>query len=1027
MAANPRSIRDATKALHAHFAAPNVPPSLPAERRRTLQAFIDEYDDSVDEEDARRVNQELKHFWHKYVSGSPRKSGAFVGVLRELRPAIVEEDDILEWYEAVVKPCLTALDTEKTALDDACEFLAGVMIYDETADNAQERARTSARIYGDLLDVYLARTRGITPDHQFVAPENSQIAKQVETALIFFGRKMPRPLFHRLDDLIVRAATRLPGLTLLSSFLQVQAPHLYLVTHTPLVDDLLKCLMNDTSTTVLSVALTSLIMLLPHLPSSLKSRLPRLFLIYTRLLCWEKFSPLSTEAQKKLVTDDRISDDEYDRGDVGIDSKWEKCIPSDGILEPATPELMTYFTCLYGIYPLNFMSYIRKPRKYLKLLNFPGADDFDLAQAVIRSRSDQFRQAHILHPNFYNMTPEEELIDPKWPKLDPSDVVAECHGLAINAKPSLLSPGPPPTGKLPEIPPLPPIPSSNNGSISPAISQMSLRSGHSWRDTLSTAVPADPESPILRPNDEHGEGAPRLRSRGSQATTKASPLLDEFPLPGSGFHREKKEPLTNLEYLQQKLTALQTDLNFERWHKAQYSQHISQLMRKNVKDATVEAETLNLINANRALKKELEQARIAREATIKDSNLTRKQANNLETNMQERFNKMKKEQEVWVNDAEELKRLRAEMKHHRDLLSAAEARESNQKHELEIMRRDVDQMRRLQSQLQEAQRKVREYELREFDYEHAKRELEIAQSEKDTLHLRLQRHEQDRERTKRVYTDRIAELEARMGSGGPYDRPSASPSNDTHALRQALADAQSRLAQLKKTHSRLLEKHMDLELEYQSIKSQLEGLQGSAYGTEGLARSGSVLRNSTITSGGISVNRGGVLESVYGIDSEYDAAPEVAAYSRISTSDPTPRRYDSTRDLIANAVPPGSPQRSEAVLHNGAGLTWKPASSAHSVMSSRSGAGGGAFGYNVTVPLRADKRSISSGNSGERREREREKIAANSEVRVYGRGGAQNIKMKPNEKEKDRDKGGSSKAEKQKGGGFKALKGIAGL
>lgn len=47
---------------------------------------------------------------------------------------------------------------------------------------------------------------------------------------------------------------------------------------------------------------------------------------------------------------------------------------------------------------------------------------------------------------------------------------------------------------------------------------------------------------------------------------------------------------------------------------------------------------------------------------------------------------------------------------------------------------------------------------------------------------------------------------------------------------------------------------------------------------------------------------------------------------------------------------------------------------------------------------------------------------------MSGLGGAQNIKMKPKEKEKESGKDReSAKQEKQKGGGFKALKGIAGL
>ncbi|EGP84596.1 uncharacterized protein MYCGRDRAFT_20590, partial [Zymoseptoria tritici IPO323] len=774
-------LKDATKALSVHFSGPKTPLSLPSESRRMLQSFIDEHAGRIAHDETAGANQELRQFWERYVSGNSQKYGAFIGALKELRLAIVTDEDLLEWYYDAAKPVLTGTSFNKQAEEDAQGFVASLLIYDEAEENAQVCARTSQEICGDLLRVYLARTRGVAEDDGFVAPENAQVAQQVETVLVTFGKKMPKHLFHHLDDLIQKADTRLQGLTLLSSFLRHQAPHLYTVIHTPLVDHLLKCLMNDTSTTILSVAITCLIMLLPHIPGSLGSRLSRLFLIYSRLLCWERFSALSSTSQKNLVTDSRypMEDDsspDRDNGDVGIDANWEKARPSEGEIQATTPELMTYYTYLYGLYPLHFMSYIRKPRRYLKNVEFPGADEFDLDQAVIRSRSDQFRQVHLLHPNFYNMTMEEELIDPKWPKMDAADVVAECHSLATNPRPSYIGPGPPPACKLPELP------------------------------TLAT-VDTD--------------------------KSRHSSMLDDFPMPtaslGSLYAASEKpaNPSTNLSYLQRELTLLKNDLNFERWHKSQYSQHIGQLMRKNIKDATVEAETLNLINANRALKQQLEQVRNAREATIKDSNLTRKQASNLESHMTERFNKMKREQEIWAADADELRRLRIEMKHYRDLLSAAEARELNKSHKLEMIQRELGQLEQLQSQLQEARTRVREMEYKEFEFEQAKREVDILKSEKDTLQMKLERQEIDRERAKRVYADRVTELEVQASRPSSVMSPrevsseSVAASSPAYlALQQALAEAQGRLVALKKAHTRLLERHTDLELDYQSLQSQ---------------------------------------------------------------------------------------------------------------------------------------------------------------------------------------------------------------
>lgn len=1018
-----RSLKDATKSLHVHFLGPKTPASLPTESRRMLQAFIDDHTGKIEHDEAARASQELRQFWQKYVAGNAQKLGAFVGVLRELRPAIESEEDALAWYRDVARPVITGTAYKKNAVDDAQEFIAQLMIYDEEQEDS--RQSTSDHICRDLLAVYLERTGSVREGDVFVAEDNVQVAQQVENCLSQFGRKMAKQLFHHLDDLVVRAETRLQGLTLLSSFLRHQAPHLYTVIHTPLVDSLLKCLMNDTSTTILSVALTSLIMLLPHIPGSLTARLPRLFLIYSRLLCWERFSALSSLSQKNLVTDDRYpANDERDNGDVGLDSSWEKARPQDGVIEAATPELMTYYTYLYGLYPLNFMDYIRKPRRYLKLANFPSADEFDLDRSIIRSRSDQFRQAHLLHPNFLNMTIDDEKIDPKWPKMDPADVVADCHSLCVNGRASMLSPGPPPTGRLP---PLPLIPPNHNGSLSPTISHASLRSGtgSSWREDNSARVSgttADPESPILPPEDDGDHLRPR--SKGGRGSS-LSDLRDDFPMPAAGLGSIKstrdvpEQPQTNVAYLQREVTLLRNDLNFERWHKSQYSQHIAQLMRKAVKDATVEAETLNLLNANRALKQQLDQVRSAREATIKDANLTRKQANNLEHNLTERFQKMKREQEVWAADMEELRRLRVETKHYRDLLSASEARELNKSHQLELMERNMESMTDLQKQLKEARQKIREFEYREFEMMQAQKEAEFLQSENGALQGKLDRLEHDREQSD-PHVESAGQRGLRPESGSYQRSLAASPisaesSPAVLAMSQALADAQSKFATLKKLHSRLMEKHADLELEMATIQGHAPDsrrnsmLSGGDYGS--------------MMSGAIP-GRPGVLESIYAV-TEYDQSE--VAHTTASASDPTDRRY---QDVASPDLKPKSEPSMISSIHR----VSKP--SAGSIARSQ-----GSLVYNKTAPLRPDERSLTGGS--ETSSMKAAKIRPDSEVRVFGRGkllmscaasmhrslipfpgGAQNIKLKP-VKEKDKaslkDK---DKSEPRKGLTSRALKGM---
>jgi len=988
-----------------------------------LQHFVDQHDGQLSDEESLRANQELKSFWEHHVCESPQKSGAFCGVLKELRPAITAEADIWDWWQTVIKPVISATGYRKQALDDAQDFLIGSMVHHDEESSNENSSRLSNRLCRELFSIFIAKTRQISDEDVLVAPEHAQIAQQVENVLIAFGKKRTLDFFFNIDDLVRVASCRLQALNLLSTFLRSQAPHTYTAIDTPLVEDILKCLMNDTSTTVLSVALTCLVMLLPHIPGPISTHLPRLCLIYSRLLCWERFSPLSTNAQRDLVTDDRIdadSEDERDPGDVGIDTSWEVLRPDVDVVETTVPELLAYFTYLYGLYPLNFMSYVRKPRKFLKNLDFPGADDFDLDQAVIRSRTDQYREVHLMHSNFYNMTPEEELTDAKWTKLEPADVVAECNALYSNKRLVLASPGPPPTSKLPEIPPFPPLsvhntPSRPSGSnqISPVASQTSLRSGVSWRETHMPSLSAqttEAESPLLGPQGSEEDARndhPRMHSKSGAGIKPGMMSAEEFQESGNGgsvrASKDKSEvSSTNLAYLQREITLLRNDLNFERWHKAQYSQHIGQISRRNVKDATAEAETLNLINANRALKKQLEHIRNAREATLKDSALTRKQANNMEAHMLDRLRSMKKEQETWMTETAELTRIRSESKQLRDLLVAAEARELNKSHELELLQRDMGQLQTVQAQLHEAGQRMREYEYREFEFERARRETEILQNEKKTLQLKLNRREQDSERLKHALTSRIAELEARADpddySSGVHS-PSHTPSQDTQMLIQrAVAESQTKLTQLKKAHSRLLEKFTDLELEYQSVKSQLDSMQGNGHGdNEGGGRSffhdTDALEHYSDRPGS-----GGAMTAA---DSGYDTYSE---YQHPS-SDPSGRRFHSPLNTHAQANPrslgSGSlPSPQVAPPHSSAGLSWKPSVSRADSMASRNSAGTStptpAMTFNQTAPLMEEeelqrvksgsKSGFSDGSSDLSSQGKKAKITPTSEVRYYGRG-----------------------------------------
>ncbi|KAK3629696.1 hypothetical protein LTR56_017902 [Elasticomyces elasticus] len=216
-----RNFKDVAKARQPYFAAARIPPSLPADARRMLQNFVDEHEDGLSEEDSRHASLELKEFWDQYVSNTPAKAGAF--------------RHILEWWQSVVKPVLANTGYCKAAFEDAVEFLVGAMVHDGKDSKEHARSKLSGRLLDDLLQIYIARTGELSEDDRFTAASNEVVPQQVENVLIAYGKKQPKNLLHAVDGLVLYASTRLWGLSLLSSFLRHQTPHVYLVINTSLV------------------------------------------------------------------------------------------------------------------------------------------------------------------------------------------------------------------------------------------------------------------------------------------------------------------------------------------------------------------------------------------------------------------------------------------------------------------------------------------------------------------------------------------------------------------------------------------------------------------------------------------------------------------------------------------------------------------------------------------------------------------------------------------------------------------------
>lgn len=523
-------------------------------------------------------------------------------------------------------------------------------------------------------------------------------------------------LLTTIDKFFVQRKSRILALSLLCEFFRHQPPHLHQMLQTPLFDDLLRCLQIDTSTRAISLAMTALVMFLPHIPKSSSQHLPALFNIYSRMLFWDKERRLvEPPAQKGGDNeDDKDSEKEASRPEKG---KWEKLAQLLESDDEIVPELLHYFTFLYGLYPINFMSYIRKPQRYLRHAKFPGADDLDIDPIDIQQRSEPFRQVHLMHPNFFKLTIESELTDKnRWQRSAAPDVVAECMALYVPSEDGyehVPRPRGPvkkaePNADIPDQPLLDSEPISNVPSrvtswrdVRPAavLSPEDYRSssGLSLRRKISQtsqSMPSIADSPTLPPSEYPDSPTIMPQRIGSPANQLSDILHSQISTRRSLDHAFTNDSVTSLHaygsndpshvnnfldsltretiprspslrpstgttglkvaYLHREIQLLKNDLNFERYLKQQHLSHIGRIRRQQIREARVEAETQHLMNYNRGLKAKLTEAKRVNAQMRKETDKSKAHARKWEADLTAKLRVLREAQKKWTREREKL-------------------------------------------------------------------------------------------------------------------------------------------------------------------------------------------------------------------------------------------------------------------------------------------------------------------------------------------------------------------------------------
>lgn len=272
----------------------------------------------------------------------------------------------------------------------------------------------------------------------------------LESILLVYSNEKPKEFFHHIAESFSDPTARVPLLFLLSTFLRLYPIHAYHITSTALPRMLMLSLQLDTSTTCVSLGVTALIMLIPHIPNWIANGgaggLPTLLSIFARIVDWRRLG----HGWESRVGDDpdlqqmrREKDEEFSeierlgkRLNIKPALRWNRLESSFDTTMSTPPNAEHLFTFLYGLYPCNVIRFLRSPIDYLRKASFdspfegPWEDMMD--EVAVQNRSGPILRRHTIHPSIITMDAETELTDKqRWLDHDSADINAECLGLFL--------------------------------------------------------------------------------------------------------------------------------------------------------------------------------------------------------------------------------------------------------------------------------------------------------------------------------------------------------------------------------------------------------------------------------------------------------------------------------------------------------------------------------------------------------------------------------------------------------------------
>uniref|UniRef100_A0A250Y6Y9 Hamartin n=1 Tax=Castor canadensis TaxID=51338 RepID=A0A250Y6Y9_CASCN len=258
---------------------------------------------------------------------------------------------------------------------------------------------------GELLSMLDSPTLGVRDDVTAIFKENLNSDRGpmlVNTLVDYYLETNSQPVLHilttlqephdkhlldKMNEYVGKATTRLSILSLLGHVVRLQPSWKHKLSQAPLLPSLLKCLKMDSDVVVLTTGVLVLITMLPMIPQSGKQHLLDFFDIFGRLSSWCLKKP----------------------GHV-----------TEVYLVHLHASVYALFHRLYGMYPCNFVSFLRS--------HYSMKENLETFEEVVRPMMEHVR----IHPELVTGSKDHELDPRRWKKLETHDVVIECAKISLD-------------------------------------------------------------------------------------------------------------------------------------------------------------------------------------------------------------------------------------------------------------------------------------------------------------------------------------------------------------------------------------------------------------------------------------------------------------------------------------------------------------------------------------------------------------------------------------------------------------------